>query len=113
MPDAYEVLQELNEKYKIIIASIGTYSNIFRKSLFIKEKLPFIKNSVLLVNDGVQMTKEIVKMGKGAIFIDDVKSNLDSSDATLKMCFGGVKAWNEQWEGLRISNWQSVRNYLI
>ena len=110
MPDAYEVLRELNEKYKIIIASVG---NISRKSLFIKEKLPFIKNSVLLVNDGVQMNKEIINMSGDSIFMDDVYSNLKSSNAALKFCFGGVKPWNEEWEGLRISNWQSTRNYLI
>jgi len=117
MPDAYEVLEELNEKYKIIIASVGTYGNISRKSLFIKEKLPFIKNSVLLVNDGVKMDKGIVNMNVNnkyeSIFIDDVYSNLKTSNANSKICFGEIKDWNIKWQDARCKNWKEIARKLL
>lgn len=116
--NTYEVLRELNNKYHIIIVSIGTYGNIALKSLWIDEYLPFIKDSILLVNSGSKMNKELVDMGirndqQHPIFIDDVVSNLNSSNAKYKICFGDIHQWNKNWDGERALNWTEVGNKLL
>jgi len=110
--NTYEILQKLNEKYQIIITSIGTYDNISLKSQWIKDNLPFIKDSIFLVNTGSTMTKTDVDM-RGSIFIDDVESNLSSSSALRKICFGEIKSWNEKWHGERCFSWTDVERELL
>lgn len=110
--NTYEVLKELNEKYHIIIASIGTYGNISLKSQWIGEYLPFIKDSIFLVNGGSKMDKSLIDMNN-SIFIDDVVSNLNSSNAKHKIAFGDVHSWNENWTGKRCYNWADVKNRLM
>lgn len=111
--NTYEVLKELNEKYHIIIASIGTYGNISLKSQWVGEYLPFIKDSIFLVNNGSKMNKSLINM-KDSIFIDDVVSNLNSSNAKYKIVFGDVHSWNEDWNDEdRCLNWTEVRELLL
>lgn len=111
-PNTEEVINKLCEKYEVIVASIGTPENIAYKSLWLKEKLPCIKNHIFLVNDGCTMDKSSINM-ENSIFIDDVASNLESSNATYKICFGEVYKWNEQWKGKRAINWTDIENLLL
>lgn len=79
MPDALEVITKLSKKYDITVCSIGTYDNLHFKSEWLGQYLPFV-SAILIKNQGVKMDKSIVKMGKGAIFIDDHIDNLNSSN---------------------------------
>lgn len=112
MDGALEVIKELNEKYEIIICSIGTLKNISEKASWIEKNLPFIKNTILINNEGVKMDKSIINM-EGAYFIDDVSSNLYSSNALVKICFGKLAEWNENWTSIRKYNWNEVKEYLL
>ena len=114
--NTYEILQELNKKYHIIIISIGTYDNISLKSQWINEHLPFIKESIFLVKNGSYVGKEIINMsGKDNVFIDDVVSNLNSvMDNNLrKIAFGDIHSWNINWDGERALDWTEVKKLLL
>jgi len=111
-PNATKILGQLKQKYKIIIVSIGGWKNIAYKSLYIKFELPFIDDAILIHNQDCAMNKSLVNMEDG-IFIDDVKGNLDSSNAKLKICYGKKYDWNKDWKGVRCGNWQEVSNLLL
>ena len=113
MPNAYEVLERLNEKFNLTICSIGTNLNIYRKSKWIDVNLPFIKNCIYINNGNNFMDKSIIDMN-GGILIDDVGSNLISSNAHYKICFGQIYDWNRQIpEGcVRASDWNAVEEIL-
>jgi 5'(3')-deoxyribonucleotidase len=114
MPNAKEVLKELNNKYNIIICSIGTNMNLSRKAKWINQYLPFIKNCILINNGNSLMDKSIVNM-KDGILIDDVGSNLISSNAKYKICFGKIFPWNAELpqDYIRIADWKDIENYLL
>lgn len=112
--NTYEVLEKLNDKYEIILVSIGSYNNISFKSQYVKKNLPFIKESIFLVNNGCKMTKGIVNMlGEGNVFLEDVESNLNSVIVDRKICFGVTKSWNENWLGERALDWTEVGSLLL
>jgi len=112
--DTYEVVRELNEKYQIIIASIGTPINLSLKALYLKETLPFIKDYILLYNDGIKMNKEIIQMDyPDSIFIDDVTTNLDSSNAQNLFIFGKEYPWSKTNDYHRLWDWTDVAKKLL
>lgn len=104
---AYEVLERLSKDYEIIVVSLGTYNNTSEKAKWIKKHLPFINESVLLCKNGVMMDKTVVNM-KGGIFIDDVKDNLDSTNASRKILFGRSMPWNVSWNGEYCATWEDI-----
>lgn len=106
-----DVLDQLKEKYEIIICSIGTPMNISRKSKWIEDYLG-IKDMILLSKSDLVIDKSIIDMGN-SIIIDDNSNNLFSSNADIKICFGEVKEWNENWDGLRAKNWKELGELLI
>ena len=107
--NTYEVLEKLNRKYQVIIVTIGTPINLSKKSLWLSEKLPFIKDYILLFNGDCRMDKSIVKMsGSGNIFMDDVESNLRSSNCENKVLFGKRFEWNIGWDGNLCLDWSEV-----
>ena len=111
-PNAYEILEKLSERYEIIIVSIGTYRNIALKSEWVEECLPFIHESIFLCKgNGVIMDKSTVNMESG-IFIDDVQSNLDSTNADRKILFGRRFVWNEEWNGEHYMCWNEIEKAL-
>jgi len=112
--NTYEIARELNEKYHIIIVSIGTPINLSLKALYLQETLPFIKDYVLLYNKGIKMNKEIVKMDyPESIFIDDHADNLISSNAINKYVFGKDYPWSKTNDYERLWNWTDVGNKLL
>lgn len=112
--NTYEVVRELNEKYQIIIASIGTPRNLSLKSLYLHETLPFVKDYILLYNDGCKMNKDIIQMNyPDSIFIDDVTTNIESSNAPIKYIFGKEYPWSETKNFNRLWNWTEVANKLL
>jgi 5'(3')-deoxyribonucleotidase len=98
-PFAYQELLKLNEEYDLTICSVGTYNNIKYKSHYISESLPFIKSSILLVNDGCKMDKSIVNIPLDAFVLDDNGDCLDSyiNHINYKLCFGDKKPWNQNY----------------
>lgn len=114
MPNAEETIKDLCEKFQVIICSLGTYHNISNKALWIKYNMPYIKDAILLTNQGIKMDKGIVNMGyEGSIFIDDVKSNLDSSNSQRKILFGKRFSWNSEWMGEWGRDWLEVGEKLL
>jgi len=115
MPNAYEVLERLSTQYELIICSIGTYDNISLKSIWIQRNLPFIKNSILIVNDGCKMDKSVIRMSD-SIFLDDHANNLFTSNAEFKILFGKEYPWNTEWlkqGGRRIKTWLELEPLLL
>ncbi len=104
-------INKLKEKYKIIICSIGTPENISKKIMWIKDNLG-IEDMILLSQSEALMDKSIINMS-GGIIIDDHGNNLITSNADTKICFGEIKKWNENWEGLIASNWKEVEKILL
>ena len=102
-----KVLEELSVKYKLIICSIGTPKNLAYKARWLEEKLPFIKDYVLISNPVCKMNKSIVNM-EGAVFLDDIPSNLYSSNAERKILFGKRYSWNKEWDGEWLRSWSEV-----
>lgn len=106
-----DVLKQLEQLYDVVICSIGTPENISKKVRWIDRNLG-IKNMILLSKNDVVMDKSIVDMS-GGILIDDHEDNLFSSNADIKICFGEVKSWNKNWQGLRVKDWTEVGKLLI
>lgn len=114
MPNAEDVIKKLCDRYQVIICSLGCYNNLSLKAQWIKNNMPYIKDAILLTNQGIKMDKNIVNMGyEGSIFIDDVKSNLDSSNAERKILFGKKYSWNKDWNGEWCKDWSEVEERLI
>jgi 5'(3')-deoxyribonucleotidase len=112
--NTYEVVRELNEKYQIIVISIGTPKNLSLKSLYLNDTLPFIKDYILLNNENCEMNKSIIQMNyPNSIFIEDVTTNLDSSNAQNKYIFGEEYPWSQTNGYKRLWNWTEVAEKLL
>jgi 5'(3')-deoxyribonucleotidase len=97
----YDTIKHLHEsnKFDIRFLTIGTSENLSIKTLFLKEKFPFVDKQILICkNSGAFPGKEEIQMSN-AIFVDDSQHNLFTSDAKYKvMCaFDGKKQWNSEW----------------
>lgn len=110
--NTYKVLEELNNKYQLIVCSIGTPKNISYKARWMEDNLPFIQDYVLITNPNCHMNKSIINMD-GAIFLDDIPFNLDSSNAKRKILFGKKFSWNSEWNGEWCENWSEVEGKLL
>ena len=112
-------LEELSKTYELIICTIGVPENISKKAKYIAKWFPMIKESILMMQTDCKMDKRIIRMSNSAyneranVFVDDVASNLESSDAQLKLCFGKTYAWNQDWKGYRVRTWKDVGNFLL
>jgi len=110
--NTYEVLEKLDRKYQVIVTTIGTPINLSKKSIWLSERLPFIKDYILLFNDGCKMDKSVVNMENG-IFMDDVYSNLESSNARDKVLFGKLYDWNKNWQGEHLLTWSEIEDRFL
>ena len=111
--NTYEVLEKLNKKYRLIVSTIGTSKNLSLKSKWLESNLPFIKDYILIKNQGCKMDKSLINMGKDSIFIDDIPSNLESSNAERKILFGKIYPWNENWQGEHCLTWKEIEQMLL
>ena len=107
-----EVLNQLNNKYDLYLCTIGTIKNLYLKSLWVESNIPFIKNKILLNNQNNKMDKSVINM-KDSVFVDDVLSNLNSSNAELKIVFGDKYEWNKTSTHQRCYNWTDIENILL
>lgn len=106
------VIQRLCDKYFVIVNSIGTPLNIAKKAKWLKSKLPCVKDYILIANLGNYMNKTVINMGN-AIQIDDVVSNLNSTNAKNKIIFGDYYSWNLNADYPRAFNWTDVDRILL
>jgi 5'(3')-deoxyribonucleotidase len=112
--NTYEVLERLNNKYQLIVVSVGTPLNLAQKSDWLNDKLPFIKDYILLYNNGCKMDKSVVNMkGKGNIFLDDIPSNLESTNCENKYLFGKIYSWNLESQYDRCLTWNEVEKRFL
>jgi len=110
--NTYEVLEKLSKKYQLIVTSIGRPLNLSKKALFLEEKLPFIKDYILISNDGCKANKSIIDM-EDSIFIDDMSSNLFSSNAKIKILYGKRFEWNMDWDKDWVLNWSVIEDRFL
>ena len=109
LPDAKEVLEELNKDYNITIVSSGYSPNLKAKQIWIEKNLPFC--GFIGVNMKEYKDKSHVDL-RTSIFIDDSSTNLKTSNALVNICFGEKYSWNEDWDGIRLDNWRAVHAFL-
>lgn len=102
------VIYKLSKHYKINIVTHGYSPNLRLKELYFKKKFPFA--NFIGVNLKEHSDKSCVDMSNG-IFIDDSVSNLESSNAKVKICYG-TYSWNENWNGIRCKDWLEVKDKL-
>lgn len=114
--NTFEMLEKLSKKYKLIVCSIGTPKNLSYKALWLEKKIPFIKDYVLISNPTCKMSKSIVQM-QNSLFIDDIPSNLISSNCNKedKYLFGKRYPWNDEslWKGNWCRDWTEVGEMLL
>lgn len=110
MDNSEEVLQELKEKFEIVVVSMGSYPNLVIKEQWLHKHIPF---AIFIGCDFERASdKAHVDMGDG-VFIDDSLGNLITSNAKLKICFGDKYPWNEHnVDYVRAWNWQEVKEML-
>ena len=106
---AEKILDILNEYFEITIVSSGYSPNLIAKEKWINEHLSYC--NFIGVNLKEYKDKSHIDMFDG-IFIDDSASNLETSNATIKICFGDEYPWNKKWDGIRCANWHEVENYI-
>ena len=106
---AEKILDILNKYFEITIVSSGYLPNLIAKEKWVKEHLPYC--SFIGVNLKEYKDKSHIDMSD-SIFIDDSASNLKTSNAAIKICFGDEYPWNNKWKGIRCANWHEVENYI-
>jgi 5'(3')-deoxyribonucleotidase len=111
MESAKEVLDKLKEKFNIHIVSMGYSPNLKGKELWIKENIPYA--DFIGVNFKEHDDKAHVIMGVDSILIDDSAVNLETSNADIKICYGDIYPWNENYQGIRKFNWTEIYDFLM
>lgn len=109
MDNFEEIIDRLKEKYEIKFCSMGYTPNLRRKETYVKERYPFAE--FIGINFKEYPDKTHINMCDGVI-IDDSISNLQNSNAQLKVLFGEDYPWNKGWNGLRCYNWYDVERSL-
>jgi len=110
--NAVDILEILSQEFDIYICTIGNKQNIQNKLTYLEKTFPFIENILPIINLDCTMDKSMIQM-ENAIFVDDVYSNLITSNAPIKICYGEIKSWNEKWNGRRCSDMLDMYNQLI
>lgn len=109
MPWADEYIKELSDSYNISVCSIGSANNLKLKKKWLNENLSCVKEFIGI--DLKYKDKSHIDMS-GCIFVDDCATNLNTSNADKKICFGDVYEWNKDWNGIRTYNWSDLKLHL-
>lgn len=97
------IIGMLDKEYEVIFVSKGNPANIKLKEIWLQKNLPY----GTLIGVPIQQSKSIVDLSD-TILIDDMSQNLIESNAKIKIMFGKVFPWNEDWNGIRCENWSEV-----
>lgn len=115
MDDAKTIIPMLQEKWfgdNFYVVTTGRDRNVNLKKWNIQNYFPtFNLNHFIGININEFNDKSHIDMS-GGVFIDDLSSNLRSSNADIKICFGSVYPWNEDWDGIRCRTWFEVYRIL-
>jgi 5'(3')-deoxyribonucleotidase len=112
-PNTIEVLKTINQKYPIMVVTLGQIKNLKLKRNYLREKIE---------NEGIQIKFIGIIEGKetkadidlnGWLFLDDNQHNLEISNATEKILFENKPnaEWNNHWNGKRIQNITELLEY--
>ena len=114
MKSAEWIIRLLSKHYKIIFCSSGRYANLQLKKMWISKKFPYA--DFIPVELPTYPDKSHILMrgenGNKNIFVDDNSSNLRTSNADIKICFGKEYSWNDDWDGVRCYSWVELYEYL-
>ena len=108
MENAEEIILELSNRFNIVIVSFGDKKNIEYKKEWISRYMPYAQ---FVPCSFEHKDKSHIDMSDG-IFIDDEYRNLNTSNSFLRICYGECYEWNKRWEGIRLTNWTEVRDFL-
>lgn len=111
-PNAKEVIKNLSNVYDIVFVSHGYSPNLRLKKEWISENFPYA--GFIGVNLKYHKDKSCVDMENG-IFIEDTPKNLETSNASIKICYGDYD-WNHNYKNyktLRACNWKDVEKILL
>ena len=110
MDDVLEVIGRLYQKgYEIVFCSMCYSPNGRGKEIFLRGLFPYAK--FINVNMKEYPDKRHIDMS-GAIFVDDDGKNLDTSNAAIKVCFGEILPWNENYDGDRCYSWLDFEEFI-
>lgn len=111
MDDALEVIGRLYQKgYEIIFCSMCYSPNGKGKELFLKGLFQYAK--FINVNTKEYPDKSHIDMSGNTVFLDDDSKNLETSNATIKVCFGELFPWNENYDGDRCYSWLDFEEFV-
>ena len=115
--NAKEVLKTLKQEFEIYVCTLGTGKNLKLKKQYVQKELPFIEGFIGL-NTIDNSDKSSVDMSNGFL-IDDLDTNLQSSNAKFKICFGDKYSWNSDFQiniyqnRFRCANWWDVQRVVL
>ena len=101
----------LEQMYDLSICTVGDSQNIKGKKIWLDLYLMPTTLYELIPVDPDDGGKSKVDMSDG-ILVDDRADNLRTSNASIKICFGEVKGWNSDWNGLRCKDWKELMELL-
>jgi len=99
------IIDKLSDEYEINFVSSGKMPNLRLKEIWKKKYYPYAR--LIGVDIDNHEDKAHIKMGD-CVFIDDVSRNLRTSNAPIKICYGKVYPWNEDWDGIRCETWSET-----
>lgn len=85
-----------DEGYEIIFCSRGTVGNINKKNEWLYKHFPFAIMLPVIGNWDKSIDKDWINMNE-CVFIDDKNSNLDNSNASLKILYNEHGLFNREW----------------
>lgn len=99
------IINKLADEFEIVFVSSGRIPNLKLKELWKQEYFPFAR--LIGVDRDHHEDKAHIQL-QDAVFIDDVTKNLETSNAPIKICYGEVYPWNQDWTGLRCETWSEL-----
>ena len=105
MPCAKWIINKLADKYEIHFVSTGNMPNLRLKQIWKDQHFPYAR--LTGVNLDNHKDKSHIDMSN-SIQLDDRSDNLKTSNAAVKICYGKVYPWNEDWQGIRCETWSEV-----
>ena len=109
MTGAHVVLEELAKKHDVYVVSMGYSPNLLGKQEWLGKNMPFVK--FIGCNYKEYPDKSHIDM-KDGVFIDDLATNLDTSNAKYRILYGKSFSWNEGWEGIHIESWLGIFEFI-
>ena len=105
MPCASWIIGKLADDFEINFISTGKMPNLRLKEVWKDFFFPYAR--LIGVNLDNHKDKSHINL-QDAIMIDDVAENLETSNAPIKICYGKVYPWNEDWDGIRCETWSET-----